>query len=226
MKNFIINQDFRAIATDIDMKVLSSNNSKIIQQCNEIAISEACGYLSTKYDVELLFDDPKLYNSGSTYELNDRIYIATNSASTEFVHYTCIASGSTSGTSLTNELYFEEKDSRDQKLLEVVMTISLFYIHKRLSPINIPVFRQIAYDGNGDQTRMSAIKWLTMVQQGNIFPWGWLLLSETKEEIDPEVPIDYDKLGNDASTGILWGNDMCDEYFIYDVKYDKNIIRK
>lgn len=228
MKNFIIKQDFRSIATEQDIKILSSSNDKIIEQCNAIAISEAAGYLSVKYNIEDLFRDTNEYSSAVTYGLDDRIYlnISTNSSSTEYVHYTCIASGATSGTSLTDTNYFEEKDSRDQKLLEVVMSMSLFYVHKRLSPNNIPTFRVLSYDGNGDEKIMSAIKWLTMIQQGNLFPYGWKLLSENVEEIDPEVPIEYDKLGNDPSLGMMWGNDMGEEYHWYDQKYDKNIIRK
>lgn len=232
MKNFIINNyDYRAIATEEDLSVLSDANSNIITQCNQIAIHEAAGYLSTKYDIEKLFADPVEYNSGSTYNINDRIYVKEttgtgNTETGEYIFYTCIQSGATSGTPITDTTYFIEKDSRDQKLLEVVMSISLFYIHKRLSPNNIPTFRVISYDGNGDGNIMSAIKWLTQIQKGELFPYGWTLISDGTEAIDPEVPEEFDKLGNDPSVGMMWGNDMADEYMWYDVKYDKNIIKK
>ena len=228
MKNFILINDFKAIATSEDLSVLTDDNDLIIKQCNAIAVDEAAAYLSAKYDVEDLFKDPKLYSINSTYILGDRIYIQdlTITTSVEYKHYTCIASGATAGTLLTNTLFFEEIDSRDQKLMEVVMSISLFYIHKRLSPNQIPLFRILSYDGNGDEKIMSAIAWLKLIQKGSLSPYGWQLLSSSTEEIDPEVPVDFDKLGNDPSLGIMWGNDMGEEYIWYANGYDKNIIQK
>lgn len=237
MKNFILPNDFRSIATEEDLVVLSDDNFKIIQQCNKIAVDEAAGYLSTKYDVTKLFLDPIEYQSGTLYTKGSRLYLVETEPigspsvevpTGELIHYTCIKDlipGSPS-IQITNTEYFEEIDDRDQKLLEVIMSISLFYIHKRLSPNNIPTFRVMSYDGNGSETIMSAIKWLGLIQAGKLFPYGWELLSDEPETIDPEVPVEYDKLGNDASVGILWGNDMMEDYIWYDNKFDKNIILK
>lgn len=235
MKNFILQTDFKAIATDEDLEILSDNNSKIISQCNKIAIDEASAYISTKYDVTKLFADPIEFQSDTAYLSGARLYVVELSDGSpqvetgEVIHYTCIkdVTGIESpAIEITNDEYFEEIDNRDQKLLEVVMSISLFYIHKRLTPNNIPAFRVMAYDGNGDTNIMSAIKWLGLIQKGLLSPYNWVLLSDTSEEEDPEVPIDYDKLGNDPATGMMWGNDMCEDYIWYDNKHDKNIIKK
>lgn len=232
MNNYIINNyDLRAIATDEDLDVLSSDNQNIIDKCNSIAIDEAAAYLSTKYNVNKLFKAPTEYIIGNSYKIGDVVYVKEISSGSpavetgELTFYTCIQDIDVS-MDAEDEDYFEQKDGRDQKLLEVVMTISLFYIHKRLSPNNIPTFRVVSYDGNGDNNIMSAIKWLTLVQQGQLFPRSWVLLSDESDRLDPEVPEGWDKLGNDPSVGMMWGNDMANEYIWYDEKFDKNIIRR
>lgn len=228
MENFLIIQDFRAIATNEDLEVLSDDNIRIISQCNNIAIAEASAYLATKYDVTKLFAPIQEYSTGSTYTIGDRIFKQDTSitATTEYDHYTCIASGATSGTPITDTTYFIKKDSRDAKLMEVIMSISLFYIHKRLSPQNIPDFRIIAYDGNGNKDIMSALKWLGLIKSGEISPYGWDIISTSEEIVDPEVGEEFDKLGNNPAEGIMWGNDLGNEYFWYNNGYDKNIINK
>jgi hypothetical protein len=233
MKNFILPNDFRSIATEEDLVVLSDDNFKIIKQCNKIAVDEAAGYLSTRYDVTKLFLDPVEYQSGTLYTIGTRLYVNELLGSPaietgEVIHYVCIKNliSQSPAIQITNTEYFEERDSRDQKLLEVIMSISLFYIHKRLSPNNIPTFRVMSYDGNGSETLMSAIKWLGLIQLGKLFPYGWELLSEigTNEiDVDGDGIADYIDDGANPANGIMYGNDMMREYLWYDEKYDKNI---
>lgn len=235
MKNFIINNyDYRAIATEEDLSVLSDDNSNIINKCNLIAIHEASGYLSTKYDVNKLFKGPVKFVEGNDYVVGDRLYVVEMSVGSpsiptgELTFYSCIKDV-VGATDITDTEYFIEGDIRDQKLLEVIMTIALFYIHKRLSPNNIPTFRIISYDGNGDTNIMSAIKWLTLIQKGELSPYGWEENIATggdngDVDVDGDGDIDYSDLGANPANGIMYGNDICKEYLWYDEKYDKNII--
>lgn len=228
MRNFILNSDLLRIVTNEDLNVISNSSQKTIDSCNAMAIDEAAAYLCTKYDVEALFKDPILYSTGSTYNIGDRIYIRDESitGTTEYKHYSCIASGATSGTPITDTTYFKLGDTRDYKLLQVVMSISLFYLHFSLTPNNIPDFRIIAYDGNGNKDIMSALKWLGLIKSGEISPYGWDIISTSEEVVDPEVGEEFDKLGNNPAEGIMWGNDLGNEYFWYNNGYDKNIINK
>ena len=223
MKNFIItNSDFKAIATMVDLNILADRDLSIAQQCNRIAIDEAAGYLSSRYDIETIFADPIEFNESTEYVVGDRIFVETPGATGEdstYTHYSCILdtpAGAT--TSITDTTYYEEGDTRDQKLLEVVMSISLFHLHKRLTPNNIPEFRIISYDGNGDENIMSAIKWLTMVRDRSIDPHAWPLIPT---EVDPDLGVYVD--GQDPTVGIMYGNDMGYDYFYYNNEYDKNI---
>lgn len=217
MHKFILFPDFNAIATSDDLEVLSSDNIDIIEQCNAIAIDEAAAYLSVKYDLSQLFLDPVEYDSAETYAIGDRIYTIVGTPASTYTHYTCIKVAP-AGTAITNTEYFTQSDSRDRKLLQVVMAISLFYIHQRLSPNLIPEFRAIAYDGNGDDKIMSAIKWLTMIQSGALNPYNWPLI--TGEDIDG----DDSTIGDNPGNGILWGNDEDVNNFWYNWEYPKNII--
>lgn len=225
---FILKDDLNAIASSDDILILSDASDRILEQCNKIACDEAKGYLAGKYNIDTIFASPKLYDDSiDTYQINDRLYVV-NSATTEVTHYSCIMSGMTTGTTITDTLYFKEGDTRDYKLLEVVMSMSLFYIHKRLSPNNIPLFRILAYDGNGNDKIMSAIKWLTMIQSGIIQPFGWELLADSEKDDEYDEPLDL--LGNSASVGIMFGNEissgMNQYYYHYNNIPDANLIIK
>jgi hypothetical protein len=222
MNKFILLDDFKAIATGEDLIVLSDDNIKIIEQCNAIAINEASAYFSS-YDIEKLFADPKFYNSSIAFKKGDVIYDFIGTPG-EQVIYTCILDAPI-GTALTNGTYFIEKDSRDQKLLQVLMSMSLFYIHSRLTPNNIPQFRVLAYDGNGDDKIMSAIKWLTMIQNGKLTPYNWPLAGGVTTE-DPDGIEGVDNIGDDPNNGMLWGNDMLYDYLVYNAGTDPNLIKE
>jgi hypothetical protein len=227
MNSFILYDDFKAIATEEDLEVLTSGNDLTIKQCNQIAIDEAAGYLNTRYDVLSLFRDPIEYNVANANTEGDRVYTITQPVEEDvYTHYLCIQDAP-AGTLITNTDYFTEGDSRDQKLLEVTMSMSLFYIHKRLTPNNIPAFRQLYYDGStadgeSDKNIMSAIKWLTDIQSGQLNPWNWPVNED--EEVPPVFDEPYEMIGNDPSKGMMWGNDMGTEYFHYGNLRDKNII--
>lgn len=236
---FIQINDYRAIATDADLDVLSDQNAKIIEQCNKIAIDEAKAYIASKFDVVKIFLSPTEFNAVTPYSINDRIYVV-DTGTTEVTHYHCIATGNTeytgttisgetyTGATIDNTTYFQEGDLRDNKLLEVVMSMSLFYIHKRLSPNNIPLFRSIAYDGNGNLDIMSSLKWLGLIQNGSLTPYNWILKADDTTIKDPEYNEPIDLLGNDPAVGLMWGNEksagLNDYFYHYNNIPDPNLI--
>lgn len=228
---YILKDDFSAITTTEDIAIISDASDRILEQCNKIACDEAKGYLSAKYNIDKIFLEPKLFNENTLYNIGDRIY-TINSATTETTHYECIMSGMTAGTgnTITDTFYYIENDSRDSKLLEVVMSMSLFYLHKRLSPNNIPTFRVLSYDGSGNLNIMSAIKWLTLIQNGSIQPYGWLLKADDEDIKDTEYSEPIDLLGNDPSLALMWGNEVSAGFnkylYYYNEIPDANLINK
>lgn len=218
MKNFIMIDDFKSIATEQDLIVLSDSNTSIIQKCNEIAIDEALCYLSEYYDVEKLFKDITEYSEIVPYKVGARIYykeyIGTPATEYTIKYYHCIKD-SQINADLTDTTYFEEGDNRDKKLVEVILSMSLFYIHQRISPTNIPEFRLAAYDGNGNETVMSAIKWLTMIRNGKLTPFNW------PKNTSSTVTGDDTTAGDDFEDRIMYGNSDNTSYFWYNTDSGK-----
>jgi hypothetical protein len=224
---FVRYDDYLMIATEEDLEVLHNATPDILSNCERIAINEATPYLSTKYDTNILFSDFEEYDELLNYKKYARIKVTTTSPDL-VTYYSCIKD-TIEPTSIDNTTYFKPGDDRDFKLLQVIMSISLFYLHMRLSPNNIPAFRAIAYDGSGDESIMSAIKWLNLVMSGKLAPnWAAATADNGTVEIDVDGDgdADYTVLGSNPAGGIMWGNDMGDEYFHYNNLYDKNIIRK
>lgn len=66
------------------------------------------------------------------------------------------------GTLPTNTTYFSNSDNRDQQMKLYFIDITLFHLHSRISPRNIPQLRIDRYN--------SAIEWLKMCAKGEVTP--------------------------------------------------------
>jgi hypothetical protein len=64
--------------------------------------------------------------------------------------------------SLLNTTYFATGDFRSQQMVQKMVDISLYHIHKRIAPKNVPDVRAISYD--------AAIEWLKGCAAGDITP--------------------------------------------------------
>jgi len=64
------------------------------------------------------------------------------------------------GTALSNETYWIKADNRDQQMVTYMIDITLFHVHSRLAPRNIPQLRIDRYT--------HAIQWLIAAGQGTI----------------------------------------------------------
>lgn len=63
-------------------------------------------------------------------------------------------------TDILNTTYWTPGDNRSQQLVTYVVDITLYHVHSRISPRNIPDLRVKRYDG--------ALKWLKMAGRGEI----------------------------------------------------------
>ena len=89
--------------------------------------------------------------------------------SSDKVHYLCIKEAPAE-IELTNTEYFVQRDSRNQKIIEVCCDIALYNVMSRLNNYDIPNFRKERYDGNTDRQTGGAIGWLLKVAKGTIEP--------------------------------------------------------
>ena len=67
-----------------------------------------------------------------------------------------------SGTLPTNSFYWSMTDNRDQQMLLYFIDITLYHVHSRIAPRNIPDLRVKRYD--------DAINWLKMCAKGEVTP--------------------------------------------------------
>ena len=67
-----------------------------------------------------------------------------------------------SGTLPTLTTKWTDGDNRSQQLLTYMIDLSLYHVHSRIAPRNIPDLRVLRYE--------NAIKWLRMAGKGEITP--------------------------------------------------------
>lgn len=135
----------------------------------------------------LITEDKSLYYGKLPYsEYNNSItYSAGNQVWYEDYVYTCIAETTgniptdtnywTVGSQYTftgqlpdNTTYWIKGDNRNQQILMYLIDITLYHLHSRINPRNIPEVRMIRYDGNNALQTGGAIGWLKRVASGDI----------------------------------------------------------
>ena len=68
----------------------------------------------------------------------------------------------TAGTLLSNTTYWQAADNRDQQLVAYVVDLTLYHVHTRIAPRNIPELRLKRYD--------DALAWFMMCAKGEVTP--------------------------------------------------------
>ena len=59
-------------------------------------------------------------------------------------------------------------DNRNQLIVTYLLDITLFHLHSRINPRNIPELRMVRYDGNSQNQTGGAIGWLRRVASGDV----------------------------------------------------------
>lgn len=135
---------------------ITGANPALLAQCESAARVELSSYLNQRYNIKTVLKDLVLYSQLAIYVGGDLIYDAVLPDIYEVINQPPV------GTALTNTFYFRPGDPRNAYIIQVLVEIVLFNIHKRISPQKVPEIREIAYD--------NAIRWLIGVQRGNITP--------------------------------------------------------
>lgn len=135
-------------------------------------------YLCAAFDVDAMFGSYVVYDATKAYAETQFIYDADN-----HLFYTAIQDAPI-GTPLTDELFFTEGDTRNELLINYMIDIALYELHKSINPRNIPELRI--------EARFEAMEYIKMVidPRNNMCPAGFIL-----KEFE-------DGAGND----IIWGS--------------------
>jgi len=179
------------------------------------AVNDRVFWSPTAYDATLTYvaDDQVSFDIGTSPEIDERIYIANDSViagetplttpakwdlkAENNSFYTCTVI-SVAGDLPTDTTKFTAGDNREPKLKTVVIDIALYNMFSRITPMDIPVIRQIRYDGGGNKDKSEhAISWLEKVQKGTITPD---LDVSTDEDGDIEQNSERFSYGNSPTT--------------------------
>jgi hypothetical protein len=118
------------------------------------------------------------YSALVTYAIGDEIFYKDKT-------YTCVkacinilptvsefwgtgTSYSVTGFYPENTTYYTQGDNRNQLIVMRLIDITLYHLHSRINPRNIPDLRKDRYDGNRDAQTLGAIGWLKQVAAGKI----------------------------------------------------------
>ena len=119
------------------------------------------------------YDNTATYAVGSGVWYNDVVYTNTVSCSAVLPTNTGFWSAGvtysvTAGTLPTDTDYFTAGDNRNQQIVMYLIDITLYHLHSRINPRNIPDLRKERYDGNNPQQNGGAIAWLKRVASGDL----------------------------------------------------------
>lgn len=158
---------------------------------DRVEYSETAFDLQTTYapDARISFED-KIYKNIATQSIiginptytSDWQYITDN----ETLYYSI---GTMSGFYPNDTTYWIRGDNRNQLILMYMIDMTLYHLHSRINPRNVPDIRVVRYDGNGPNQTGGAIGWLKKVMSG---------------EISPDLPEPTD---NEDNLSIVWGSD-------------------
>ncbi|MDH4127157.1 MAG: DUF1320 domain-containing protein [Spirochaetota bacterium] len=160
------------------------------------AIEDRVFWSPTVYNATLTYvtGDQVSFNIETSPVIDEKIYVANQSVAVgetplttpakwdlkadNNTFYVCKAT-TIAGDLPTDTTKFTAGDNREPKLKTVVIDIVLYNIHSRITPHDIPVIRQIRYDGAGNKDKSEhAIGWLEKVQKGVITPALDILLDD------------------------------------------------
>jgi len=74
----------------------------------------------------------------------------------------------TAGTLPTDTTKWTAGDNRNQQIVMYLVDITLYHLHSRINPRNIPDLRKERYDGNNPQQNGGAIAWLKRCASGDV----------------------------------------------------------
>lgn len=142
---FIRNSDYKSKITEYDFNTLlmdEANPELFVFDCEIKAQETISLFLRKRYDLTELFATYSDYVSGTTYNTGDTVWHSVDN--TEFTTFLYAPVSATTSFDLNN---WNIVEVRNALILDWMVTISLYRLHERLSPQNIPVHRKEAYDG-------------------------------------------------------------------------------
>jgi len=149
---FIVKQDIYSRYPSADFAKLIDSDDTVWQNELSRVIEDVSGYLRARYDVDSIFISIETHSDSNTYSQYEMVQNSTTL-------YTALQDVP-SGIAINKASYWEAKDIRNQKIVEIVIDILLYNIIPRLNNYDIPATIKERYNGNTDKDSSGAIGWL------------------------------------------------------------------
>jgi hypothetical protein len=136
-----------------------------------ICADKALFYVKLPYSE---YDNATSYTAGTQIWYNDYVYTNTFACvgviptNTAFWSVSALPYTVTAGTLPTDTTKWSAGDNRNQQIVMYLIDITLYHLHSRINPRNIPDLRKERYDGNNPQQNGGAIAWLKRCASGDV----------------------------------------------------------
>lgn len=118
------------------------------------------------------YDPDTAYEIGDTIWYNNKVYTCVkkckNIDPTNSSFWGTGTEYSFSGQLPDDTNYWNPGDNRNQQIVLFLIDITLYHLHSRINPRNIPDLRKERYNGNSPTDSGGAIGWLKSVAHGNV----------------------------------------------------------
>jgi hypothetical protein len=142
--NFLIKSDYLKHIQSDNLEIVTDSTDSLIDECELIAIEEITSFISHRYDTDKIF-------TLATYSASTDYFVGDVLRYTDDLIYICILD--TTGNDPTNTTYWTQTDVRSAKMVSITIDLTLYHLHSRINPRNIPELRGFRRD--------DAIKWLS-----------------------------------------------------------------
>ncbi|MCD6017268.1 MAG: Carbohydrate-binding CenC domain protein [Bacteroidetes bacterium] len=144
--------------------------------------------ITSTYSIDNLVEyTAPTFNSSSTYSTNDKVVysgsvyssvsgstgVLPSTGTTSWSYVTTdkslyYAISATTGNYPDDTAYWVKGDNRNQQIVMYMVDITLYHLHSRINPRQIPEVRMIRYDGANAFQSGGAIGWLKKVASGDV----------------------------------------------------------
>jgi hypothetical protein len=153
-------------------QLLGQNLDYALEQDQNAAIVEASAYLRVAYDVDKILLNIPDWSADKSYLKDDYVWYNDNI----YKALVDIPGAGSNAVTPTIDSSWQLDDPRDAKLLQVIIDITLYHAHKRVSPTQVPHHRLLSH--------AQALEYLKMLSQG-------ALNANLPDIEDPSLPITF-----------------------------------
>ena len=153
---FLRAKDYDKQITTEDLTEVIGGDFALLLVAEQAAQAEMESYLCHRYDVDKIFVDVPVFDEAETYVEGDVVWHVDINGT----FYTCLADTVAGEDPIDTPAKWQAGDTRPAQIITYLIDITLYHLHARINPRNIPELR--------GQRRDEAINWLKMINEGKI----------------------------------------------------------